>query len=108
MKKHGLIMNPKTEMFGVWHGGNLVGCAGILFQKGNVALFKSAFILENYRGLGLHKEVMMSRIVLCKERGVRKIIAHCTKMSLGNFLRLGATPTKYYKNGIVKIELKLR
>lgn len=103
MKKHGLIMNAKTETYGVWHNGLLVGCCGILFQKGNVALFKSDFILEEYRGLGLHKKSLEARIKLCKSKGVRKAIAHCTKMSLNNYLLLGAKPVTYYKNGIVKV-----
>jgi hypothetical protein len=107
MLRLGLIINPRAELFLIIINGVVAGCCGLLIKKGGTCLFKTDYILPEFRGIGLHRHTLTYRIAYCYQIKATAIIANCTKMSVKNYLTFGFVPTKFFRNGIVAVRLEL-
>ena len=95
-KESGLIFCDSTEYYAFYHNGNIVAITGLIWYK-NKTVFKNSFVLPNYRGYGIYRNLFEFRLNLTKTRNIRKIEATCTKMSLKLWLDKGAVLIKQYK-----------
>ena len=94
------MANPDNAVwFGAYINGDLAGFSCIVIKNNN-ARFKSDFVLYKDRNKGVYDALFKKRLEYARIKGVKKVTAFCTPMSIGTFLRYGFTPIKKNKNGI--------
>jgi N-acetylglutamate synthase-like GNAT family acetyltransferase len=101
LAKMKLINTNNTIWLGAKINGKLVGITAYS-QKKDVILFKSSFVLKEYRRQGIYKllfEESMKQATLLRPR---KIKAYCTKMSVQHFLNNGFEVVNQ-KKGITEV-----
>lgn len=96
-KKGGLEFCNKTEYYGLYDNNKMVAFAGILKYQ-NKWVFKNAYTIEHYRGLGYHKQFLAYRLNLAKINNIKTIEATCTKMSINNYIKYGFEVVNEYKH----------
>lgn len=96
-RKEGLVFCKNTNYYGIIENNNLVAITGILLYS-NKAIFKNHYVLSEYRGNGYFKKLLDYSISIIKEKGIKKIEATCTNMSIKEYLKRGAKIIKEYKN----------
>lgn len=96
-KEEKLCFSNDTEYYGIFNFENvLLGFTGIVFYK-NKAKFKNHYVLPDYRGNGYFKELLDFSIDEVRKRGIKKVSANCTDMSINEYLKRGAKIVKEYK-----------
>ena len=101
--KDGLLFSKTTpHLVGLYLNEEIIAFAGFKVGK-TKAVLKNLFVLKEYRGKGLARQLTEFRISVLKSIGVKKIEANLTKASLNLHLKNGAKVVKRYKNGITKI-----
>ena len=99
--------DPKAEFYGIFSDDNrIVAYTSILFYGSNKAKFKNHYTEINNRGKGLFKILFNFSINEVKKRGVKRVEATCTKMSINHYLNNGAKVIKEYKL-YKKVEINL-
>jgi GNAT superfamily N-acetyltransferase len=98
---------PKTELFVIEDDkGTVYGFSGIDFQ-GSRAVFKNAYVMPEYRGNGIWRELFNYRYAVASMRkGIKTVEATCTPMSINLYLRLGAQVITEYKE-LTKVRIPL-
>lgn len=89
--------SDKAKYYGLFSDmGVLIGFTSIQFYS-TKAKFNNHYIFKPFRRKGMFKQLMDFSIEVCKQRGIKEIVATCTAMSLPEYLKRGATITKQYK-----------
>jgi len=73
-----------------------IGLCGVIWFARSCR-FVNAFMMSEHRGRGGYDLMMDYRIELARSKGVCRIEACCTDMSLPAFLKRGAVPIHYYE-----------
>lgn len=94
--KDGLIFNKSTKLYAARHGGAIVGFAGVMTYK-KKAIFKNSYVVPEYRRRGIWKLLFKYRVDVIRQKGIKKIEATCTSMSIEAYLKMGARVIKQYK-----------
>ncbi len=74
-----------------------IGCACCVI-KGQEALFRGSFVLKPYRRKGVFRALFKEQLRYCESLGLKELTAHCTPLSLPEFLANGFGKVGNYKN----------
>jgi predicted acetyltransferase len=96
-KKEGMAGYSRfAAYYGAFEGDELVGFTSI--QKfGNKAKFNNHYIFPQHRGKGYFKQLLDFSLDKVKSLGFTEVVAACTKMSIKEYLKRGATVEKEFK-----------
>ena len=94
-KKEGVLMSHVDVMFGVFDGNQIMGFGGIVLYTNN-AVFKSDYVLPEYRGRGLYRKITEARMDYITQKGIKKVEARCTQNSLPMFVNMGFVEKHYW------------
>lgn len=86
------------------NSNELEGFCAIKINKGS-AVFTNDYTLKEHRKKGVHTELLKKRIAYCKQNGVDKITATCSKPCVRQYLKQGFEVIKTFTN-FTKVELK--
>lgn len=104
----GLLFKPEgTDYYIARLDGVVCGFCGVRWH-GRSCTFKNDYVLPEYRGRGVHDEMMRYRMRLAYERGVSVVRATCTQDSIRTYVRLGGTIRRVRQCGTYDIELKIQ
>jgi len=101
-EKDGILFSSNSDYYGFYIDGEFFGFGAVLY-KGQDATSKSDWIFPEYRRKGLYLKVYPMKKQMAFDRGIRYLHGHCTEMSIGAHVQMGADVIKVYKNGITKI-----
>lgn len=92
MRKEHLDIKPDTgcRYYGAFNNGELLGFVGMV-NKGSTYRFKTDYIFDHYRGLGIYRKLFEFRYNVARINGAKKITAFCTPLSLSTYLKYGFT-----------------
>ncbi len=94
--------NNNCKWFGVFDENELKSFFCLQFYKG-VVRFKSNYTIPEYRGKKSLQLSIEFAIMYLVNRGIKKMTAYCTPMSINSHLRNGAKKI-WEKNGITYVE----
>lgn len=86
----------KTSYFKLMVDNQVIGFTGFIVYK-NKLVFKNSFIHPDHRRKGYFAQIQDFRIDKARKVGVKFIEATCTKMSLPDYIKRGASVLKEYK-----------
>lgn len=90
-----ITFKPNANYIGAFHGQKCVGCVAYI-EYANTVKLCSAFVLPEYRGRGIYKDLFDAR--LNQVSTLKKtIVSFLTKNSLPLHLKYGAKIVKVYK-----------
>ena len=95
-KKSGLCFCSSTEYFGYFHNDELVAMTGLIVYA-NKLVFKNSFVLEAHRRTGIYRKLFNYRVEVARSKGIGKIEATCTRMSLPMWISEQAEIIAEYK-----------
>ena len=85
----------------------LVAMCGAIWYKGTCK-FKNTYVVPQCRTKGVFKHMIDFRIEEARKRKIRLINTICTKMSINEYLRRGATKVRYYDGwGLTYVRLEI-
>ena len=91
----GKSITKTTELFLLSDGNIPVGLCGIMWHR-TTCRFKNDYVAREYRSCGYYKSMMDFRMDLARKRGMKKIDAICTPMSINEYVKRGAVYVRYY------------
>ncbi len=94
-KRHGLTFCKTQELYGCFVECEMVGFCGVIYYKKSVTM-KSQYIAPEHRGSGYFKKCLAFSINNALDRGIFIARAHCTPMSLDEYLKNGFVVVKRY------------
>lgn len=100
------ILTDDTMIWFVASEGEIIRGFAALKPKGDSILFTNDYTVADQRGKGINFELIKNRVDYCKKNGYTNLIADCTKMSVGNYLKAGFKVIKEYKDW-TKVEMNL-
>lgn len=95
-KKEGLCFCASTEYYGYFENSRLVGIAGLIMYS-NKVVFKNNFVIKSHRRMGICRKLFDFGMGIVLSKGIKKVEATCTKMSLPMWLNLDAKVIAQYK-----------
>jgi GNAT superfamily N-acetyltransferase len=104
-QKEGVLPHGKWRnyiMFCARKDSCVVGIAGILFFR-HSAIMKTDYVIPEYRNMGIHMRLLRYRMEYCRSLGTKIMRAHCTKLSLNNYLACGFRKVRTFRNGITEV-----
>lgn len=108
------------EMFSIHYNGNIVGVVLFTFDSNNIVELKNIALAEDFRGLGLGKEVIHKAFAIYREKGFAQMIVGTANSSIANlafYQKVGFRmteikrgffknyPTPIYENGIQALDM---
>lgn len=108
------------EMFSIHYEGNIVGVVLFTFDSKNIVELKNIAIAEDFRGLGLGKEVIREAFAIYQQQGFNQMIVGTANSSIANLafyqkvgFRMASIkkdffnyyPTPIYENGIQALDM---
>lgn len=102
-KKEGILPSTNVQYMVLKEDDEIKSIGGFII-KGKTALFKGDYTPEPHRKKGYGKKLLNARMYyVVSQSQVRKVNAHCTKMSLNLYKELGFKEVQTYKNGITSV-----
>lgn len=90
-KERVTMENPAGALwYGIKDGEKVVSFYCLVTNKNN-ARFKSNYTIPEYRRRGYLGEFIDHAKTICREKGIRKMTAFCTPLSIGQHLKHGAS-----------------
>ena len=97
-------ISPTTKLYAVNDDAVIVGMFGVIWYRDSCK-FKNGFIMAAYRGRGYYRQVLAHRIAMARRRGLSRINATCTDMSVNLYMKFGAVILREFTVGAKRVHL---
>jgi GNAT superfamily N-acetyltransferase len=91
-----ILTGPDYMWFMAMENNYLIGFASLKTTKKGVKII-NAYVLPEYRGKGIHTELIEKRINWCVEKGYTSIEVDCLETSIKQYLNAGFKEIKTFK-----------
>lgn len=104
-KRDGLVFCAKTDLFGLYEDGLLLGFTGLLRYRHKI-IFKNHYVLPAYRRRGHFRCMLDWSMRTAISEGFKTVEATCTTSSLPEYLNRGFIVVRKYE-AVTKVRKRL-